>query len=533
MRQRSFLLLPVLTPVLFVALGVRAQSPSIEWSHRYGGSSWEYVEDIQACPDGGYIVAGRTWSNDGDVSGNHDPDGHFPDIWLIKLDSLGALEWQHCYGDFTPELPAQVAVTEDHGYVVAGTATCNGGGDGGDVAGCHGGTDGWLFRTDSLGNLLWQRCLGGSQDDELHGLVVTPDGGIVVVGHTRSNDGDVSGLSGTAWDIWLAKVNGTGELVWQYCFDSGQGNDYGQAIVQGPSGSFTVLGHRQYGGPCPWANYKLIVFNVDSLGQTHWLNCFGGSAFEYSESLFNTMDGGYLIAGATLSNDHDGTGNHDPSGTYYDALLGRTNALGIREWAKVMGGTLHDVPMRWAELPNGDLLMLGWTGSSDGDINNTHGGEEVWLTRMNADGEPLAGWCFGGSSIDYGMGMVLEEDGGVVITGSTFSNDGDLAGLNAGPLADFWVFKLGDTDISTSSGDEAKTQNDLVLLLDQGTLEMRCGGSPCGAITLLDAQGRAIRSMRDGEPVIRLDVHDLGPGIYVVQRISGRTRSAQRVIIAP
>ncbi len=506
---------------------VHAQAPVTEWSHRYGGSYWDYVEDIRACPDGSYVVVGRTFSNDGDVSGNHDPDGHNADIWLIKLDSAGLLQWQRCYGSFTPEEPARVVVTEDHGFIVAGTANF-GGNPNGDVSGCHGGKDGWVFRTDSQGDLIWQRCLGGSMEDELHDMVLTADGGVALIGHTRSNDGDVSGLTGNGPDMWFVTLDADGNLTGQRCFDTQNGVDYGRSIVEGPNGKFTILGHRQYGIQCPWGNYQLHLFNFNPTGNITWQTCFGGSNFEYSEFLFRTANGDLLVAGATLSNDHHGTGNHDPTGTYYDALIARTNSEGVHQWVRVLGGSDHDVAMHWGELPNGDLLMLGWTRSNDGDVSGNHGSHDVWLVRLSASGETLGSWCFGGSSTDSGIALQVDPDGSVVIVARTSSFDGDLAGTTGGPLTDYWIFKLTFPDITLGMPVEGGTAPTPNVSMNQGMLVL-----DCGTVWLHDMSGRVVRSTAQPGSVISLGVSDMAPGIYMVRGGTDGSRWAQRILITP
>ena len=94
-----------------------------------------------------------------------------------------------------------VAVTPDGGYIVAGYTESNSG----DVSGNHGSIDFWVVKLDGEGNIVWQKCLGGSGDDYADSVAVMPDGGYIVAGYTESNNGDVSGNHGED-DFWIVKL---------------------------------------------------------------------------------------------------------------------------------------------------------------------------------------------------------------------------------------------------------------------------------------------------------------------------------------
>src|SRR4051812_49424786 len=74
-----------------------AQPLSIQWAKCFGGSYYEKAYSTHQTRDGGYIMAGETESNDSDVSGNHN-NSQGSDCWIVKTDSLGILQWQRCLG---------------------------------------------------------------------------------------------------------------------------------------------------------------------------------------------------------------------------------------------------------------------------------------------------------------------------------------------------------------------------------------------------------------------------------------------------
>ena len=167
------------------------------WS-RVGGSERDEGQDIQQTMDGGFIAVGTTSSNDMDVSGNHGGDG---DVWVVKLSADGQLQWQKCLGGPSTDEGYAIHQASDGGYLVAGMA----GSDGGDISGFHGYSDFWLLKLDTLGNVEWQKCLGGSYEEVAYAFMVTADGGIILTGITGSTNGDVTGFHGSR-DGWVVKL---------------------------------------------------------------------------------------------------------------------------------------------------------------------------------------------------------------------------------------------------------------------------------------------------------------------------------------
>jgi len=158
---------------------------------------YDYAQDVQQTADGGYVVAGYAYSNDGDVSGNH---GDW-DYWVVKLNESGNLVWQKCLGGRQDEYAQDVQQTTDGGYVVAGSTYSNDY----NVSGNHGDWDYWVVKLNESGNLVWQRCLGGSNKEEACSIQQTSDGGYVVAGSTWSVDGNVRGNHGD-FDYWIVKL---------------------------------------------------------------------------------------------------------------------------------------------------------------------------------------------------------------------------------------------------------------------------------------------------------------------------------------
>lgn len=243
---------------------------AMQWQHTYGGSEHETWVDVRCTSDGGYVLTGETHSNDGDITGNHGET----DAWIAKLDASGNIQWQHALGGTSGEYWPTVRQTSDGGYVLA----CGTSSNDGDVSGNHGGVDFWVAKLSASGNIQWQRTLGGTGGDTPRVIEETFDGGYVIAGHTSSNDGDVSGNHGEH-DYWVVKLDSIGGSQWHLCL-GGSEYDRAMGIVQTSEGGYVVTGHAFSNDGDVTGNHgdvDLWAVKLDALGNMEWQNCIGGS----------------------------------------------------------------------------------------------------------------------------------------------------------------------------------------------------------------------------------------------------------------
>ncbi len=187
---------------------VFGQAPSIQWEKCLGGSGFDAGLSVQQTNDGGYIVGGNSTSNNGNVTGNH---GGY-DCWVVKLDVNSSIQWQKSFGGSGTDYLRHIVQTKDGGYIWAGMSLSNDG----DVTGNHGGIvagDFWVMKLDSLGNKLWQKTYGGSSDEDAMCVQQTTDGGFIIAGLSlTNNNGDVTGNHGGD-DAWIIKIDSLGNLI--------------------------------------------------------------------------------------------------------------------------------------------------------------------------------------------------------------------------------------------------------------------------------------------------------------------------------
>ena len=170
---------------------------NIQWQKSLGGSNNDIAQSIHTTSDGGYVVAGYSQSIDGNSFGNH---GSY-DCWVVKLDAAGNIQWQKSLGGLSDDVAQSINTTSDRGYIIAGYSSSNDG----EVTGNHGAQDYWVVKIDAIGNLQWQKSLGGSSSDVAYAILNTSDSGYILAGYSSSNDGNVTGNHGGV-DCWVVKL---------------------------------------------------------------------------------------------------------------------------------------------------------------------------------------------------------------------------------------------------------------------------------------------------------------------------------------
>ncbi|MEO8088582.1 MAG: T9SS type A sorting domain-containing protein, partial [Bacteroidota bacterium] len=206
---------------------------NIQWQRRYGGTQNEGFSNSFELGNGNLLLAGGSTSNDGDVNSHIGLGSGDYDYWVIETDSVGNLIWEKSYGGIRDDNPWKSIQLHDGTYLLSGYTYSHEV----DVVGEHdtviGFSDIWLINIDSAGNLLWQKCLGGTSDDLGPVAFEDWDHGIVVVGSTSSQDGDVSGIHcymGFCNDAWIVKLDSAGNLLWQKCLGGSDGESFRYAV---------------------------------------------------------------------------------------------------------------------------------------------------------------------------------------------------------------------------------------------------------------------------------------------------------------
>ncbi|MEO6168013.1 MAG: T9SS type A sorting domain-containing protein [Chitinophagales bacterium] len=296
-------------------------SGTTQWQKCFGGTGYEDFGSMRATADGGFILAGGAQSNDGDVSGNHGSS----DFWLVKTDGAGAIQWQKCYGGADYEKAADVRICPDGGYLLVGFSESNSG----DVTGNHGDYDIWVVKTDASGNLQWQRSIGGSGYDAGNSCIALNDGSFIICGYTGSTDGDVSNNHGDD-DALMIKLDAGGGILWSKCL-GGTTTDVASGIELVKDDGFMIACYSKSADGDVENNYGLWdywVVKTDGEGVVEWQKNFGGSLNDVCYAAKPTNDEGYILTGYSESPNEDVSGNHGKKDFWVVKLQG---VVGVEE----------------------------------------------------------------------------------------------------------------------------------------------------------------------------------------------------------
>jgi len=405
-------------------------SGTLSWSRTWGGVITDIAYSLIQTTDGGYAIAGATY--------NYGAGGN--DAYLAKYDSSGTLSWSRTWGGTGSDQANSIIQTSDGGYAIAGkTASYGAGSD-----------DAFLAKYDSAGTLSWYRTWGGTGSDQANSLIQTTDGGYAITGYTASY-----GAGGS--DVLLAKYDSSGNIngcVSPMCKSptattssptattssptatvtspsatttspsatvtspsatvtpivgymtfaqtwGGTGNDFAESIIQTTDGGYAIAGNTASYGT--GGGSEAFLAKYDASGTLSWSRTWGGTGTDYAQSLIQTSDGGYAIAGYTVSY---GAGNAD-------ALLAKYNSAGTLSWSRTWGGTVNDIAYSLTQTTDGGYAIAGYT------ANYGAGSDDAFLAKYDSSGTLSWSRTWGGTGTDYAYSLTQTTDGGYAIAGYT------------------------------------------------------------------------------------------------------------------
>ncbi|MEO1624475.1 MAG: gliding motility-associated C-terminal domain-containing protein, partial [Bacteroidota bacterium] len=440
--------------------------PVKEWDRSFGGNGWEELNSIQQTTDGGYIMTGFSGSNaNGDVAGTNNGGG---DIWAVKIDADGNLQWENLYGGDQLDRARVVRQTTDGGYIFGGWSPSNISGDKSQAS--RGLDDYWVVKTDALGTIEWERTYGGSGMDQLFDLIQTTDGGFLLGGNSTS---DVSGERSTpsqgGQDWWLIKIDALGNVEWDRAYGGGDEERLNE-LLQTDDGHFVIAGgsRSDLGGDIglPLEGVKdFWMLKVNALGgNIIWERRYGGTDEDEINSFIQTSDGGFLLGGGSRSDAFPGQ-KADNRRNIVDMWVVKTDVAGAIEWERTFSGTgATAITNCYTVKENsiGNFLIGGVTNADSGfeKSQDSKGGYDFWMLYVDPAGNVLWDMTIGGDNPDSMENLFQTSDGGYLLAGHSSTDvNGDKASPNNG-LNDFWVIKtacnltLDLPDISLCPGEE-------------------------------------------------------------------------------
>lgn len=388
-----------------------------------GGSKNESAQSIVATPDGGYAVLGFTQSMDGDVLSKTD---NSYDFWLLKFDVNGEQEWQKVYGGIDDDRGQDVITTTDGGYAITGSSKSSDG----DVSENAGLNDFWVVKINDLGIIEWETSLGHSGTDKCFSILQTQDNGFLVSGVIDISSLELDGCGSSSanrhagGDYWIIKLDAFGTLLWSKSY-GGSFSDTAYSAVETQTGDFIIVGSSDSEDVDISNNkgsYDFWVLKLSSSGNMLWEKSFGGSEIDRARDVALTSDGNFLITGDSRSSNNDLTNNYGVS----DIWIIKIDPNGELIWEKSFGGSNFDGVQAISIAENDSFLISGNSRSSDIDLVQNKGNNDAWIFSINFHGIIQWQTNLGGSNIDLFMDVVELENGSVVAVGNTNSNDYDI-----------------------------------------------------------------------------------------------------------
>jgi hypothetical protein len=511
------------TAVFSLIAAAQQQAPYLQWEKLYGGNNSDEASSVQQTTDGGYIVAGLTLSNDRDVSGNH---GSY-DAWIVKLKIDGNLQWQKSLGGSGGDNANSILQTTDGGYIIAGSTDSNDG----DVSGNHGQTDAWIVKLSAAGNIQWQKTYGSSGNDAAYSIQLTTDGGYVFAGSSGANDGDVTGNHGNN-DYWVVKTDAEGNIQWQKSY-GGSNLDRANSIQQTADGGYVVAGSTASndGDVTGFQGvFDYWIIKLNSNGRLQWQKSYGGTGYDWATSILQTQGGGYIVTGSTASYDGDVTGYHTGVGCscYTDYWVIKLHADGSLIWEKALGGFDDDIPCNVLQTDDGNFIVAGWAYYAGGDITHGHGLNDFWIVNLNKAGKINWEKTYGQAHFDEAYSIAQTSDKGFIIAGWGGGSEGGKSTVSRGG-SDYEIMKI-SPDILDDN-----------IIINGGNVAAKCSAVNSLSWLINNANSNIVRLYRYGKlsdssvnQTGTITFNNLQPGTYYVTETSnGITTTSTSIDILP
>ncbi|QHT71798.1 T9SS type A sorting domain-containing protein [Rhodocytophaga rosea] len=533
---------------------------SIVWNKRFGGDRDDALREALQTTDGGYLLAGQSESG---LSGDRTQDSRGnADYWVVKINSSGIKQWDKRFGGSGYEYLESAIQTTDGGYLLAGYSYSGLEVSSDKSEASRGDSDYWVVKINSSGTKQWDKRFGGSGREVLNSAIQTTDGGYLLAGSSSSGvSGDKTQDSRGGSDYWLVKISSSGAKQWDKRF-GGSGLETAYAVLQSADGGYLLAGSSSSGisgdkTQDSRGGNDFWVVKINSSGTKQWDKRFGGSGSEQLFSALATGNGEYLLAGSSASGIGGDKSQASQGGQDYWVV--RISNNGTKQWDKRFGGSGDDQATSVAILRNGDYALGGISNSgvSGNRTRPSRGGKDYWMVRFTihlpGNFMSVSDKRFGGSADDYLRTVVPTNDGGYLLAGLSLSGiGGDKSETNRG-IADYWVLKsvaepgpvVMENTARIQENADLISQEDPSLSLQASpnpftegvTLRFRLQESQSVSLQLYDLQGGVVATLYEGEAVaeeeyvFQLVAAQLPTGLYVARLKTNKGVSQVKLLL--
>ena len=421
---------------------------NVLWQKSWGGNSSDYLDQILLTEDGGFLTIGTTYSTD--IVGLTNRGR--ADAIIVKFDKDGNMVWQKKLGGSNSEYFNSFIQTKDEGVIVIGDFEST------DIDGLpnKGRRDAIMVKYDKDGNLLWQKSLGGNNYDEYYEVLETEDGGLIAFG--TSNSTNIEGITNKgADDVIIIKYDKDGNLLWQKSW-GGNSWEYINDVIQTEDGGFITVGSFMSDNIEDIVytdNEDAVIIKYDKNGDVVWQKSWGGNEYEIFSNIMQTKDEGFIITGKSSSTDIEGITNKGTD----DAIIVKYDKNGNVIWQTSYGDKLDQRINSAVIDKKGNLIVCIDSFYIDEGEYYT-GEEDSTVISYDKDGELLWQKNWGGSGTDIASKLLETEDNELIVLGWTESSD--IEGMTAYGSKDAFILKYSYEynleNITTENGTSAVEQ---------------------------------------------------------------------------
>jgi len=537
-----------------ITIVCKSQDPfTKQWDNRFGGVDMDHLTTLCQPKDGGFILGGYSLSDSSGDKTQHSRGAY--DYWIVKIDSGGNKQWDKRFGGNNYDWLFSVVQTSDGGYILGGRSNSDISGD--KTQPTWGSWDYWVVKIDSLGNIQWDKRFGGTLDDWLYSLQQTTDGGYILGGWSDSEiSGDKTqapwGVLGS-FDFWIVKIDTLGNKQWDKRI-GGDGTDGLNSISETTDGGFILGGVSNSGisgdktQPNWDAGYYTAdywIVKIDALGNTQWDKRFGGTSDDELYTVKQTNDGGYILGGFSESgSDGDKTQpNWDTTFYPYDYWIVKIDSMGNKQWDKDFGGTAREEFGNVFQTSDEGYLIAGtsYSNASGNKSENNSGLEQTWIVKTDSLGNLQWDKTIFTPGEDEGGYTVQTKDGCYVTANYSSSEIGGYKSQASQDSSyDFWVLKFCDTTI-TSIVSVSLSSHPSVFpnpFTTSTTISLNTS-SALLKVQLFDELGREVQqyggttihaSHQEGRTMLTINRDALKSGVYFVSITSQGKREVVKVV---
>src|SRR5665648_412109 len=369
-----------------------ALSKEFVWEKNYGGIQADISAEIILSGEKNFIIVGETNSKG---AGNND-------AWILKLDEEGNILWDKTYGGEKNDGAFSIVEAEDHSYIICGYTWSKG----------KGKDDGWVFKIDQNGKVLWERTFGDNSTDTLFSIIKSKDGDYVAVGRTNSKGPGNS-------DAWVLKLDEEGNVLWDKTY-GGEENDGAFSIVEVEDHSYIICGYTWSKGKGKDDGW---VFKIDQNGKVLWERTFGKGDRDRLYSLIEDHDKGYVAVGYA---DRVFCSLCSEQGYVWVIKMDET---GEQVWEKKFGGSTYDIAYDLIQHKEGGYVIVAKTKDK---LKET---SVAWLLKLDQKGNIENKIVINRAKDNYFKSIIKSKDEEYyIVTGDTWSKS-----LGS---SDIWLMKL-------------------------------------------------------------------------------------------